>query len=232
MTFGWSAGDIASAVKLIVSIVSSLRSTSGAREQFQELETELLGLEHALEQIDYLANSTTPPPEIEALKDSNDKLANILRALAKRIISSPDSRFTWVQEPIRFENALGNVMPIASESDWDILEAIILAQFSKELGRKKVFAGEYELFERSADPMYPMTLPVNATSYPRLRPGMRITMAIVIGHVAQERCGMFLLEPDELEKWAKEAAAKEQARVGLNINYDNYDMYDDAEGFL
>ena len=71
MSFGWSAGDLASAVKLINSIVTSLRSTSGAREQFQELETELFGLEHALEHIDSLSRAASPyssSPEIQTLK--------------------------------------------------------------------------------------------------------------------------------------------------------------------
>ena len=71
MSFGWSAGDLASVVKLINSIVTSLRSTSGAREQFQELETELFGLEHALEHIDSLTRAASPyssSPEIQTLK--------------------------------------------------------------------------------------------------------------------------------------------------------------------
>lgn len=68
MSFGWSAGDVAGAVKVIHSIVKSLRNTSGAREQFQELETELFGLKRALRRIDSLAQLTSPPREIQALK--------------------------------------------------------------------------------------------------------------------------------------------------------------------
>ncbi|KAJ5702298.1 hypothetical protein N7488_009846 [Penicillium malachiteum] len=68
MSFGWSAGDVAGAVKLIHSIVSSLRNTSGAREQFQELESELFGLERALKRIDSLTQPASSLNEIQALK--------------------------------------------------------------------------------------------------------------------------------------------------------------------
>lgn len=44
----------------------------------------------------------------------------MLRALVKRTIPPPNTRYTWVQDPIRFENALGKILPIASESNWDV----------------------------------------------------------------------------------------------------------------
>lgn len=31
---------------------------------------------------------------------------------------SPDCRYTWVQEPVRFEDALGRVIPVPSEYNW------------------------------------------------------------------------------------------------------------------
>nr|WDW19289.1 hypothetical protein [Penicillium meliponae] len=307
MSFGWGAGDIATTIKLINAIVSSLRETSGAREQFQELETELFGLKRALKRIDSLTQSANPANEIQALKfvslycvqtlqrfqerikpfeDSlgsqsqktrlqaaprmvrwqllikkdlpelrqylvahvgylnlelstaslksvsranesieeirlqndraialieqridnaattqrslediretiervwnyNNDLANMVRDFLQKPAPTPSARYTWVQEPIRFENALGNVIPVASESDWQILNAIITAQFSKGPGSKKVSAGEYELFEHSGNLM----LPVDATTCPRLRPGMHITMAIIIGqYPGSQRC--------------------------------------------
>ncbi|GFG17846.1 putative Invasion-inducing protein TIAM1/CDC24 [Aspergillus udagawae] len=244
MSFGWSAGDVAGAIKLIYSIVSSLRNTSGAREQFQELETELFGLKRALERIDSLTQPASAPREIQALKfvslycvetlqrfhdkikpfedslgshsqmtrlqaaprmvrwqllvkkdlpelrqylmahvgylnlelstaslksmsranksieqlrlqndraialieqridnaattkqsvdeireivervwssrEYNNNLANMVRDLLQKTTTPPSTRYTWAQEPIRFENALGNVIPVASESDWE-----------------------------------------------------------------------------------------------------------------
>lgn len=44
----------------------------------------------------------------------------MLRALAENMTTPPNTRYTWAQEPIYFENALGGTMPIASESDWDV----------------------------------------------------------------------------------------------------------------
>lgn len=33
---------------------------------------------------------------------------------------SPELRYTWVQEPVRFEDALGRVIPIPSEYNWGV----------------------------------------------------------------------------------------------------------------
>jgi hypothetical protein len=32
----------------------------------------------------------------------------------------PDLRHTWAQAPVKFEDALGRVIPVPSEYDWDI----------------------------------------------------------------------------------------------------------------
>ena len=33
---------------------------------------------------------------------------------------SPDLRYTWFQDPIKFEDAMGRVIPIPSEYDWKV----------------------------------------------------------------------------------------------------------------
>ena len=33
---------------------------------------------------------------------------------------SPELRYTWVQEPVRFEDAMGRVIPIPSEYNWGV----------------------------------------------------------------------------------------------------------------
>lgn len=91
MSFGWSAGDIASTIKLIHSIVMSLRDTSGAREQFQELETELFGLEHALKQIDSLMQTDHHSPEIQVLNAVSLYCVETLQRFHKRIKPFEDS---------------------------------------------------------------------------------------------------------------------------------------------
>jgi hypothetical protein len=41
-------------------------------------------------------------------------------AKAVESLPSPDTSHTWAQAPIRFEDALGRVIPIPSEYDWDV----------------------------------------------------------------------------------------------------------------
>lgn len=89
---------------------------------------------------------------------------------------SPDLRFTWVQEPIKFEDAFGRIFPIPSELCMERVRAIIWAQFSESLARQKVSSGEYELFN-SLDSAQILAHPED-----QLRPGTSITMAMVIGH--------------------------------------------------
>jgi hypothetical protein len=69
MSFGWSAGDVLSGVKLLINIISSLQDANGARTHFQELESELQGLSRALCEIANLADGSPEQiPEIRALK--------------------------------------------------------------------------------------------------------------------------------------------------------------------
>lgn len=107
----------------------------------------------------------------------------------------PDLRSTWVQEPVRFKDALGRVLPIPSEYNWRVsniihrlqlgrtdfqcykkLEAIILEQFQDGLGHQKVRAGEYELFNSLDSSQI-----VDRSVEEPLTPGLAITMAIIIG---------------------------------------------------
>ena len=44
-----------------------------------------------------------------------EKFSTVLQNLP-----DPDLRHTWAQAPVRFEDALGRVIPIPSEYDWDV----------------------------------------------------------------------------------------------------------------
>lgn len=68
MSFGWSAGDVVAAINLVSRIIKSVGNMGGAREHFQELETELLSLSRALHDISVLASEPGQIPEIVALK--------------------------------------------------------------------------------------------------------------------------------------------------------------------
>ena len=94
MSFGWSAGDIFAAIKVVNQIVSCIRNTGGAREHFQELVTELHGLEQALTEIANLTGSSEHIPEIEALKFASSNCGDTLQ------------RFYGKIRP--FEESLGN----------------------------------------------------------------------------------------------------------------------------
>lgn len=108
---------------------------------------------------------------------------------------SPELRYTWVQEPVRFEDAIGRVIPIPSEYNWGAseslsytttifdsychsqkLEAIIIAQFDNGPGYERICAGEYELFN-TLDSSQIISLAKSEV----LTPGLAITMAIIVG---------------------------------------------------
>ena len=91
MSFGWSASDIACAIKTINSLVSSIRDVGGAREQFQELESELCGLEKSLDGIAALTRGSSPLPEIEALKFVAVSCVDTLQRFHKKIKPFEDS---------------------------------------------------------------------------------------------------------------------------------------------
>ena len=68
MSSGWDPGDITQAVKLVHKIIKSVSSIGGARDDFQELQSELRGLLRALNEISDLTKQPGQLPEIVALK--------------------------------------------------------------------------------------------------------------------------------------------------------------------
>lgn len=108
-----------------------------------------------------------------------------------------DLQHTWFQEPIRFEDAFGRVIPIPSEYEWSVstadhgtpnqaliclqkIEFIIRDQFSSSPGYEKVFASEYELFNTADNSQI-----MSESDFPARRPGLAITMAMIIGRHEQ-----------------------------------------------
>jgi hypothetical protein len=41
-------------------------------------------------------------------------------AKAIQSVPPPDPNYTWAQAPIKFEDALGRIIPVPSEYDWDV----------------------------------------------------------------------------------------------------------------
>jgi hypothetical protein len=85
MSFGWSAGDIVAAINLVNKIIKSVSSVGGAREHFQELESELGGLSKALNEIAELARLPGQIPEIVALKYAACLCEDTLKSFYEKI---------------------------------------------------------------------------------------------------------------------------------------------------
>ena len=65
-------------------------------------------------------------PQLQSLIDLATKVwqsnLQIMKILVKLQTSgpSPDLRYTWVQEPVKFEDAMGRVIPVPSEYNWGV----------------------------------------------------------------------------------------------------------------
>ncbi|KAH7401764.1 hypothetical protein DE146DRAFT_440850 [Phaeosphaeria sp. MPI-PUGE-AT-0046c] len=145
---------------------------------------------------------------------SNMKIIGLLTMILER--PTPTLQYTWFQAPIKFEDALGRVLPIPSEFDWLKLEAIIFAQFASGPGTDKVKAGEYELF----DPLNRNQNITKGASQP-LRPGMSITMAFIIGKYGHnfsegDRC----LRPGCLSREFRSPDGNERQCIKCNLCFD------------
>ncbi|KAH7312841.1 hypothetical protein BKA65DRAFT_516763 [Rhexocercosporidium sp. MPI-PUGE-AT-0058] len=103
-----------------------------------------------------------------------EKFSTVLRKLP-----DPDIRHTWAQAPVRFEDALGRVIPIPSEYDWDKVEAVIHAQFKRGPGNQKVRSREYELY----DGTFADIAIIKEQNFCPI-PGMSIVMAFILGQYA------------------------------------------------
>ncbi|OCK74274.1 hypothetical protein K432DRAFT_430119 [Lepidopterella palustris CBS 459.81] len=124
--------------------------------------------------------------QVAKIWHSNARVVSLLVKLQES--PTPALQYTWFQAPVKFEDALGRVIPIPSEFDWLKVESIIVAHFSTGSGHAKVAAGEYELF----DPLNRSEV-ISKSNFTGLRPGMSLTMAFIIGRYSHalggfERC--------------------------------------------
>ncbi|KAF2182465.1 hypothetical protein K469DRAFT_690916 [Zopfia rhizophila CBS 207.26] len=117
--------------------------------------------------------------QVARVWQSNARVVSLLVKMQES--PTPALQYTWFQAPVKFEDALGRVFPIPSEFDWLKVEAIIAAHFSTGPGHAKVAAGEYELF----DPLDSSEV-ISKSNFNGLRPGMSLTMALIIGRYSHE----------------------------------------------
>ncbi|MCJ1261586.1 hypothetical protein MMC22_001451 [Lobaria immixta] len=137
-------------------------------------------------------------PQIAMLVDLTSKIwttnTQIIDLLMRQPRSglAPDTQHTWFQQPVKFEDALGRVIPVPSEYNWGVsvlpastisavltssqkINAIILDQFKVGPGHDKVLCGEYELFNT-----FDTRQILSGSELETLVPGMNVTMAFTI----------------------------------------------------
>ena len=87
---------------------------------------------------------------------------------------SVDTRFTFFQDPVRVEDALGRVFPFPSECSIEALHAEIKARFREGPGELEVMLGKFEIFDaRNTDQS------ITRSGHNVLLPGMFVNMALV-----------------------------------------------------
>ncbi|CZR53521.1 uncharacterized protein PAC_03400 [Phialocephala subalpina] len=181
-----------STVSLKVTSTSSARSDehhAQHRLSIQRLERELQRqTESICARITSIPQKDTIPQLKSLLEIAMDvwKAQKDLTNLCSKALDTvppPESQYTWAQSPVKFEDALGRVIPVPSEYGWETLEAVIQAQFKTGPGQEKVLSGEYELWSSG------QSIVELRQSTPSLIPGMIITMTFIIGQYAgSERC--------------------------------------------
>jgi hypothetical protein len=119
MSFGWSAGDIVSAIRLVNKIINSVGNVGGAREHFQELQSELCGLLQALTEISVFASIPDQVPEIVALKFAACLCEDALKRFCEKIkpfdetlgVASRSSKLKATPRMIRWELLIKKDIP-------------------------------------------------------------------------------------------------------------------------
>ena len=128
--------------------------------------------------------------------------------------SSLDTRHTWFQPPVRFEDAIGEVIPFARECDLHVsqqralaikglntdlkkdLKSLIRSRFEPRTGRDprpgydKVLAEEYELFDSDES-----TLHITEANLGTIASRNGVTMAFIVGQ--------FRIDPFQLDQCPK-----------------------------
>ena len=90
------------------------------------------------------------------------------------VLSRPDIRWTFLQDPVLVEDALGRKFPVPSEYDFGLLDRIIRHRFDSGPGSTEVQHGDYQVLDAKA-----RGLALSPQS--RLRPGSLLIMAILVG---------------------------------------------------
>jgi uncharacterized coiled-coil protein SlyX len=90
-------------------------------------------------------------------------------------VPSPDVHHAWFQPPVKFEDALGRVMPIASEYDYGMVAALIKEKFKAGPGARLVEGEKYELVNTRQS-----GFPITRENWTAFLPGAYVKMVFVL----------------------------------------------------
>lgn len=93
MSFGWSAGDIAIAVKFLCKVTIALKEAGGAKDDFQDTTSFLKTLTQTLEHLIALQNAQLDQEILENLRDQCDQIKGPVN--------------TFLSDVEKYEHALG-----------------------------------------------------------------------------------------------------------------------------
>ena len=79
--FGWSAGDIITAISVVTKVVSALKDAGGASEQYQQTITDLETLEVVLQYIQHLKPENSNFAQVSAICAQSEASERALRNL-------------------------------------------------------------------------------------------------------------------------------------------------------
>ncbi|KAK5652130.1 hypothetical protein OQA88_10772 [Cercophora sp. LCS_1] len=105
---------------------------------------------------------------------STQQIYGVVLEIRGALLSRPDIRWTFLQDPVLIEDALGRKFPVPSEYDFALLGRIIQHKFEEGPGSIQVSHGDYQIRDAKQRE-------VILSSHSRLRPGSSLIMAILMG---------------------------------------------------
>ncbi|PQE06220.1 kinetoplast-associated kap protein [Rutstroemia sp. NJR-2017a BBW] len=157
------------------STFDSLTTTlANLHNQSQIVSKDVALVRHQLEQSTSIIRTEIKETSKETSQALKSLQQNCSATVSGTRLSEPDTRHTWLQEPMRWEDAYGRVSPIPVEFDYAMMEGALRGKFRKGRGKKLVERNQWQLF----DPSSPRAI-YSAENWEPF-PGMKITMAMII----------------------------------------------------
>ncbi|KAK0619586.1 hypothetical protein B0T14DRAFT_519521 [Immersiella caudata] len=119
---------------------------------------------------------------------STQQIYAVVLEIRGAVLNRPDIRWTYLQDPVLVEDALGRKFPVPSEYDFALLDRIIQHKFVEGPGSTQVSHGDYQIRDARKRDMV-------LTPGSFLRPGSSLIMAILVakpprGTLTDHECPM------------------------------------------